>query len=91
MDRCIHKWTNGSRPEIKGLVEHAFQTDWQGKINTSRLLGLTRLKIDDDDWQAAMDAIKASMTVASTKPYIRFYRRDQAGKYQQVPLDLVAV
>ena len=57
IDECIHAWTEGSSSEVKALVEHAFQTDKEGKISIGRILGLTRLRIDDPKWIQAMTAI----------------------------------
>ena len=38
----MHAWAEGANDNIKALVNHAFQTDKEGKINTSRVLGLLR-------------------------------------------------
>lgn len=92
VDECIHRWTEGSRSEIKALVEHAFQVDKEGNINLGRVLTLTRLQINDPTWQTAMQAIRDSMTVASSRSYVRIYRRrGQSELYDQVPLDLAKV
>ncbi|TVO70868.1 DUF3164 family protein [Sedimenticola selenatireducens] len=92
VDECIHEWTEGSSSEIKTLVEHAFQTDKEGKINTGRILGLTRLAIEHPKWKQAMEAIRDSLMVVSSKSYIRLYTRptrDQ--KFQQIGLDMASV
>lgn len=92
VDDCIHEWTEGSRSEIKALVEHAFQTDKEGKINTGRILELTRLSIEHPKWKQAMLAIKDSMQIVSSKSYIRLYTRDSgAERFQQLSLDMSAV
>ncbi len=92
VDECIHEWTAGSRSEIKALVEHAFQTDKEGKINTGRVLGLMRLDIQDAKWRRAMDALKDSIQVVSTTTYIRLYERiGDSDKYTQISLDLAAL
>ncbi|MEJ1496363.1 MAG: DUF3164 family protein [Candidatus Sedimenticola sp. (ex Thyasira tokunagai)] len=92
IDECIHEWTEHSGTEVKVLVEHAFQTDKEGKINTGRILGLTRLSIDHPKWKQAMLAIKDSLTVVSTKTYIRLYTRPSRNdKFQQLGLDMAAV
>jgi hypothetical protein len=89
IDGCIHRWTANSDANLKALVEHAFQTDKQGNINTARVLGLLRLKIDDDEWHRAMEAIKDSIKVARSKSYLRFYQRvGKEGKYEQIALDM---
>jgi len=91
IDECIQGWSKGSNANIKVLVNDAFQVDQAGKISTGRVLGLRRLKIEDETWQRAMTAIGDSMQVASTKPYIRFYERDARGEYVAINLDMAAV
>lgn len=91
VDACIHKWTEGSRDEIKALVEHAFQTDKEGNINQTRIYSLMQLKIEDEQWQEAMQALRDSIQVVNTKPYVRIYQRNKAGKYEQLSLDLAAL
>jgi hypothetical protein len=75
IDECIHDWTAGSSSEVKALVEHAFQSDKEGKISIGRILGLTRLKIDDETWLQAMEAIRDSIQVVDTATYMRLYER----------------
>ena len=83
---------NEALDKIKALVNHAFQTDKEGKINTGRVLGLRRLEIRDAKWQSAMQAIADSIQIASTKPYVRFYKRnDTTGEYESISLDVAAV
>lgn len=92
IDECVHTWAEGANDNIKALVNHAFQTDKEGKINTSRVLGLRRLDIRDAKWQQAMEAIADSMQTGSTKPYVRFYERnDASGEYDAINLDVAAV
>jgi len=89
--KCLERWSAGSRPEIRLLVNDAFQVDKQGKISTSRVLGLRRLDIQDKDWQKAMTAITESLQVTGTKQYLRIYERDASGEYQIIPLDVAAL
>jgi hypothetical protein len=91
VDLCIHRWTEGSRVEIKALVEHAFQTDKEGKISLGRIYTLMNLDIQDEQWQQAMQALKDSMQVVSTTAYLRIYERDDKGKFEQLALDLAGV
>lgn len=88
IDECLSEWTEDSRHEVRALISDAFSVDKAGRINTARVLGLRRLKFEDPRWLAAMEAIADSLTVAATRSYIRVYKRDSAGDYQQVPLDL---
>ena len=92
IDECITEWTEGSRDEIRALINDAFQVDSTGRINTGRVLSLRRLKINDDRWQRAMQAMSDSLQVAGSKAYLRIYvRRDGDGKYEAVSLDLAAL
>jgi len=89
---CIHEWTKSSGDNIRALIEHAFQTDKAGNINTARVLGLLKLKIDDANWKKAMEALKDSISVASSKSYMRLHERvGDEGKYQQISLDMSAL
>lgn len=92
IDECLNAWTKESRSEIKTIINDAFSVDQEGKINTKRILGLRRLKIDDELWQKAMKAIADSLQVAGSKSYIRFYRRTgQEGKWENITLDFAAL
>lgn len=91
IDECIHRWAKGSNANIKALVNNAFQVDKQGLVSTGRVLGLRSLQIDDEQWAEAMRAIGDSMQVSSTKPYIRFYERNEAGAMVAIALDVAGV
>jgi hypothetical protein len=91
IDECITEWTEGSRDELKALINDAFQVDKEGRINTGRVLSLRRLAIDDDRWRRAMQAVSDSLQVAGTKAYIRIYARREDGKYEAVSLDMAAL
>lgn len=92
IDECITEWTEGSRDEIRALINDAFQVDQSGRINTGRVLSLRRLKITDERWQRAMQAVSDSLQVAGSKSYLRIYqRRPGDGKYEPISLDLAAL
>jgi hypothetical protein len=92
IDACIKDWTQGSRSEIKALIDNAFQVDKEGKISTGRVLGLRRLDIQDPQWQSAMQAISDSVQVLGSKPYIRIYERvGDSDNYQPISLDLASI
>ena len=92
IDECIKDWTQGSRTELQALVNDAFQVDKEGRINTGRILGLRRLKIEDDRWLRAMDAISDSLQVTGTTAYVRLYERQgMTDRYVSVPLDMAGV
>lgn len=91
IDECIHEWSEGSRPEIRTLINDAFSVDSQGKLNTNRILSLRRLDIQDDKWKRAMMAISESLQVIGSKSYLRIYKRQGDGGYKQVSLDMAAI
>ena len=92
IDECIHEWTADSSDNIKVLVEHAFQTNQDGQLNTGRILGLLRLDITDAKWVEAMEALKDSIQVIGSSEYIRFYyRRSVDDKFQNLSLDMASL
>lgn len=93
VDECIHTWTNGSNDRVRALIEHAFQTDREGKINTARVLNLLSLKIEgDEQWTTAMQALRDSINVVATARYIRIYERvGKTDQYKQISLDLAGI
>lgn len=88
IDKCIHRWAEGSNANIQVLVQDAFQVDKKGQVNIKRILGLRRLEIQDEEWQKAMTAISESLQVAGTKEYLRIYEKDPTGEYKQISLDV---
>lgn len=91
IDECLRSWTAGSPGELCALVDHAFQVDKEGKINTSRILSLRRLDITDERWQRAMTAISESLQVTGTRSYVRVYERNAHGKYNAISLDMATL
>lgn len=92
IDGCVHRWAAGANDNIRALVNHAFQTDKTGQINTARVLALRQLDIKDDEWLRAMQAIADSIQTQSSKPYVRFYERNDAtGEYLPISLNVAAV
>ena len=92
IDECIQTWSKGSNANIKALVNDAFQVDKVGNISTGRVLGLRRLKIEDEKWRLAMDAIGDSLQIVGSKSYIRFYERlGDSEEYTAISLDIAAL
>lgn len=89
---CIRTWSKGSNDNIKAIVDQAFKVDKAGKINTGAVLGLRALKITDEKWLRAMDAISDSTRPVNTKAHIRFYvRDDHSGEYLPISLDMASI
>lgn len=92
IDECLNEWSEGSRPELKALIERAFNVDKEGNLNTSRILGLRRVDIQDERWQNAMQAISESVQVVSSKAYVRLYERvGESDQYVPIALDVAGV
>jgi hypothetical protein len=92
IDECVHEWTQGSRNEIKTLINDAFQVDKEGNISAGRVLGLRRYNFDDEKWQRAMTALAESVRVQNSTRYLRVYRRvGQTNKYEAIVLDMAGV
>jgi len=91
VDACITEWAVESRPEIRTLINDAFQVDREGKVNAGRILGLRRLNIEDARWQLAMQAISDSLQVQESTVYVRFYRKnDESDLYEPISLDIAS-
>lgn len=92
VDACIARWSEGANDNIRVLVDHAFQVNKAGRIDTHRVLALRRLAIDDAEWKRAMDAIGDALRVHDSTTYVRFYRRDpETGRRDAILLDLAKV
>lgn len=75
IDACIAEWAEGSRAEIRALVEHAFRTDKEGQVSREAVFSLRKIDIDDGRWKSAIQAINDSIRIQGSKTYLRFYRR----------------
>lgn len=91
IDDCVEEWSEGSNDNMKVLINHAFQVNKEGHIDTGRVLGLRRLDITDEKWMSAMDAISDAVRVTGSRTYIRFYETNPKGERKAIPLDLASV
>lgn len=92
IDECLNEWSEGSRPELKTLIERAFNVDKEGNLNTSRILGLRRVEITDPRWLNAMKAISESVQIVNSKAYVRLYERvGNTDQYKPISLDIAGV
>ena len=88
IDECLAEWAEGSRDELKLLIQDTFRGDGQGKLDTGRILALRRIKIEDPRWQQAMQAISDALRVVGAKTLLRVYERRADGKYAPLALDM---
>lgn len=91
VDECLREWSKNAGPELRTIVDSAFQVDKKGRINAKRILSLRKLKIEHPTWKRAMDAIGDAVTVVGSATYYRVYERDDTGEYNQVALDFSGV
>jgi hypothetical protein len=73
--------------ELAELVNSAFTTS-KGKLDNKRILSLFRMKIRHHLWIDAIELIKKSIQVNSTKRYIQIWVKDDQGAYKAVDLSL---
>lgn len=76
IDKCLIKWTKRGNQNVRAIVNDAFDVDKKGNVNKMRIFSLMSLKINDKDWKKAMDLIRASMQVTSTKQYLNIRTRE---------------
>ncbi len=87
IDICIEKWSKGGNSNLIALIHDAFNVDKEGNLDQRRILSLRRVEIDDADWKNAMQAISDAVKVVGSTEYMRFFERDENGKYQSITLD----
>ncbi|EMW2842113.1 TPA: DUF3164 family protein [Yersinia enterocolitica] len=91
IDECVTEWSEGANANLRAIIGDAFQVDKEGQLNTGRILSLRRVKIQDERWNRAMEAISESLQVAMSKTYINFREKDKHGKLFNIPLDIAAI
>jgi hypothetical protein len=91
IDQCIAEWAEGSRAEIRVLVEHAFEPNTEGQVSREAVFSLRKIDIDDPRWKSAIQAINDSIRVQGSKTYLRFYRRAKpTDRWENVTIDLAS-
>ena len=91
IDECIKAWSADSNDNLKAIVNDAFQLDKHGQLARYRIFALRRFKIKDPVWKEAMELIDKAILVTSTKQYISFAVRDEAGNYNRIVLNFSAL
>ncbi len=87
LDALLTKWTDGTRDELKIIVNNAFVARSKGQIDKRAVLALRQLKIDDPEWKAIMDMIGESVQITMRKQYISAKVRDENGKWKNLDLN----
>jgi Protein of unknown function (DUF3164) len=92
INTCLELWSDGADDKLKAVVFDAFKVDRKGQLDSKRILGLRTLKINDKDWQEAMDLIGEAITITGTRRYIRFRVKDtKDAEWRTIRLDLAGV
>lgn len=75
---CIKRRSGNVDKLLLALVDAAWKTNEVGDISVSKVSALFAVPCRDDDWLAAMDAIRAAMVGNGVKTYTRLYKRPSA-------------
>jgi len=86
INEFLKEKTADADQDLTTIVHSAFQTS-KGRLDSKRILSLFGLKIKSSKWNDAMDLIKKSMHVNTTKRYLNIYEKDAEGLYQLIPLN----
>ena len=91
IDECITEWSDGSRDEIRVLVDDAFQVNKEGQVSREAIFRLRKIAIEDERWVNAIQAINDSIRIQGSKTYLRFYRRaNPTDRWENVTIDLAS-
>ncbi|HDZ9236829.1 TPA: DUF3164 family protein [Vibrio cholerae] len=91
LKECGNEWAQDSRREVKPFIDDAFETDKEGSISVSKVLGFRRKYkniSDDPRWVNSMEAIGDAIQVVGSKTYLNFKERNSEEKYINIPLDI---
>lgn len=91
VDEYLNEATAEGAADLRVMVQQAFSTDQEGKVNRAELFGLLRREFTDERLVRAMEAVRESVRVEGTKEYIRFHRRETpTSAWEAVTIDLAA-
>ncbi|WP_444452012.1 DUF3164 family protein [Rhodobacter capsulatus] len=97
IDEFIELNAADANDNIRALVEHAFQVNKAGRLDTGRILSLRKLQMKDRDgnpdakWAAAMQAISDAVQVHGSATYLLFKEQDKRGALVTKTLDFAAL
>ena len=89
IDACLTEWSEKAPPELRQIVEGAFEVGTNGTLNNEKILDLRNYNIDDPRWKRAMEIINLAHRPVDSRSYIRFYERaDADSDWKLIPLSL---
>lgn len=92
IDACIERWSQGANDNLKVVIFDAFKVDSKGNVDTKRILGLRKLQIKDEAWNAAMELITEAVTVTGNRSYLMFQlKENKDAEWETLRLDLAGV
>lgn len=84
----MRRWTKNANVKIKSLIDEAFNIDKKGRVNKYMILRLTKLKMNDKEWDKAVSMILDSQQITGTRQYLTLrVRRDKDSKWVNVNLN----
>jgi len=90
IEACIERWGVGAST-MRSVFEAAFGIK-DGQVRTYRLLEMLSWDIaDDEEWDRAMQALRAAMRNSGTAVYVRVYERISETEWNLIPLDIAKV
>lgn len=92
----INEWiaekTSGVDRDLVVLINRAFRNRRNSGLRFGEIIRLTQLAIKGEKWEKAMQLIRESITVQSSRTHCRFYRRaDTKSDFEMIPLDIAQV
>ena len=89
IDECLAEWSDGSRDEVRALLQGALVPDREGHISREAVWRLRRIDIDDDRWRQVRRALDDAIRVVGRKVYVRLHVRGSTeDRWRAVPIDI---
>ena len=89
---CLMHWSADAQAELQSIIRNAFDTDKAGNISRTKMVSLLKVESEDPRWLMAVEALRDSMRVTSTKEYIHFsFRDDVNSDWTKISISLAGV
>lgn len=93
MTEVLNDLTEDVRPEIRMLLEAAYVPDEKtGRVSVERLKQVRNVSLPHPRWGEVLKAVADSIEVAGSRPYLRFYwREDRRDDWQPIVLQFSSI
>jgi len=91
IEGIIAEKAEGVDEDLAELIKGVFRPTSDGLLSQARVMGLFRLKIKHPRWAEAMNLIKESIESRRGKNLLTVRKRDGAGEWESVQLDIAAL